>query len=151
MRSLAALALVAASLAGCAPTAPKGVDKDKLDAAVSDAIGDPASCLLIAERASGKVVYRYNTATVCVRQLPSCQGPTAWQVKDLLAATAKDGRSRALSCNTTADASRGVSWTSGVMPAKGLVYAAVMEGTRTFPGRMMADRIEPRFKDLGLQ
>jgi hypothetical protein len=32
-----------------------------------------------------------------------------------------------------------------------LAYAAVMEGTRTFPGRMMADRLEPRFRDLGLQ
>jgi hypothetical protein len=156
MRALASLAAVAAvGLAACSPTAPKGVDKAKLDAAVSDAIGDPASCLLIAEQASGKVVYRYNTATVCARELPSClaagQGPAAWPVKDLLAATVKDGQPRRLSCNATADASRGVSWTSGVLPGKGLAYAAVMEGTRTFPGRMMADRIEPRLKDLGLQ
>jgi hypothetical protein len=151
MRALATIAALAIGLAACSPSAPKGVDKEKLDAAVSDAIGDPASCLLIAERASGKVVYRYNTATACARPLPSCQGPNAWQVKDLLAATIKDGQSRALSCNTTADASRGVSWTSGVMPQKGLAYAAMMEGTRTFPGRMMADRLEPRLKDLGLQ
>jgi hypothetical protein len=150
-RAAAALALAALSLAACAPGAPKGVDKDKLDAAVSDAIGDPATCLLIAEKASGKLVYRYNTATVCARQLPSCQGSVAWQVKDLLAATVKDGQPRALSCSTTADASRGVSWVSGVLPQKGYVYAAVMEGTRTFPGRMMADRLEPRLKDLGLQ
>jgi hypothetical protein len=154
-RLTAALALAALSLAACAPGAPKGVDKDRLDAAVSDAIGDPATCLLIAEKASGKLVYRYNTATVCARQLPSCQGPgqgaAAWQVKDLLAATLKDGQPRALSCSTSADASRGVSWVSGVLPQKGLVYAAVMEGTRTFPGRMMADRLEPRLKDLGLQ
>ena len=150
-RGVAALALAALALAACAPGAPKGVDKDKLDAAVSDAIGDPATCLLIAEKAGGKVVYRYNTATVCARQLPSCQGAVAWQVKDLLAATVKDGQARTLSCSTTADASRGVSWVSGVLPLKGLVYAAVMEGTRTFPGRMMADRLEPRLKDLGLQ
>lgn len=147
----AALVVVVLTLGACAPGAPKGVDQDKLDAAVSDAIGDPASCLLIAEKASGRLVYRYNTATVCARQLPSCQGQAAWQVKDLLAATVKDGQARALSCNTSADASHGVSWASGVLPAKGLVYAAVMEGARTFPGRMMADRIEPRFKDLGLQ
>ena len=149
--AVAVLALAALALASCAPGAPKGVDKAKLDEAVSDAIGDPASCLLIAERATGKVVYRYNTATVCARQLPSCEGPTAWRLKDLLAQTVKDGQPRALSCNTTADASRGVSWASGVLPQKGLVYAAVMEGNRGFPGRMMADRIEPRFKDLGLQ
>jgi hypothetical protein len=147
----AAPALIVLTLAACSPGAPKGVDKDKLDAAVSDAIGDPASCLLIAEKASGKVVYRYNTATVCARLLPSCEGSGVRQVKDLLAATAKDGRARTLSCNTTVDASRGVSWASGILPASGLAYAAVMEGTRTLPGRMMADRIEPRLKDLGLQ
>lgn len=147
--ALAGLAL--AALAACSPTAPKGFDKAKLDQAVSDAIGDPATCLMIAERPGGKVVYRYNTATVCARQLPSCEGPAAHGVKDLLDETVKDGRARTLSCNTTADGSRGVSWASGVLPQKGLAYAAVMEGNRTFPGRMMADRIEPRFKDLGLQ
>ena len=146
----AGFALLAISLAACSPTAPKGVKKDKLDAAVSDAIGDPASCLMIAERASGRVVYRYNTATVCARSLPACDAPGARTVKDLLAATVKDGRPRRLSCNTLPDGSRGVSWASGVLPAKGYVYAAVMEGTRTFPGLMMADRIEPRLHDLGL-
>ena len=150
-RPSAAIAIAVLGLAACAPGAPRGVDKDKLDAAVSDAIGDPATCLLIAEKASGKLVYRYNTATLCARQLPSCQGQAAWQVKNLLAATVKDGQPRTLSCNTSADASHGVSWVSGVLPQKGLVYAAVMEGTRTFPGRMMADRLEPRLKDLGLQ
>jgi hypothetical protein len=149
--ALAGAALIALSLSACAPGAPKGVDKDKLDAAVSDAIGDPATCLLIAEKATGKVVYRYNTATVCARQLPSCQGAGAIQVGDLLALTVKDGKPRAFSCNTTADASRGVSWTAAVLPQKGYVYAAVMEGTHTIPGRMMADRLEPRLKDLGLQ
>ena len=144
------LTLATLSLAACAPGAPKGVDKVKLDAAVSDAIGDPASCLLLAERASGRIVYRYNTATACDRALPACDGPGLRKVKDLAEATAKDGQARQLSCNSTADGSRGVSWASGVLPAKGLVYAAMMEGTRAFPGRMMAARIEPRLHDLGL-
>ena len=150
MRAWAALALAALSLAACAPGAPKGVDKDKLDAAVSDAIGDPNTCMMIAEQPSGRIVYRYNTATTCDRKLPSCQGDAQWKLKDLLAATVKDGQPRTLSCNTTADASRGVSWLAGTIPGKGLAYAAVMEGTRTFPGRMMADRLEPRLKDVGL-
>lgn len=145
----AGLALVAISLAACSPTAPKGVKKEKLDAAISDAIGDPASCLMIAEQANGRVVYRYNTATVCARTLPACDAPAVRTVKDLLNATVKDRQPRRLSCNTTADGSRGVSWASGVT-SKGYVYAAVMEGTRTFPGLMMADRIEPRLHDLGL-
>ncbi|THD78574.1 MAG: hypothetical protein E7812_11330 [Phenylobacterium sp.] len=150
MRAAAALALIALGLAACSPGAPKGVDKEKLDAAVSDAIGDPNTCMMIAEQASGRVVYRYNTATTCDRQLPACQGAAQWKLKDLLAATVKDGQPRTLSCNTTADASRGVSWVSGPIAGKPLVYAAVMEGARTFPGRMMADRLEPRLKDVGL-
>lgn len=145
-----ALALVALGLAACSPGAPRGVDKGRLDEAVSDAIGDPNTCLLMAETASGRVVYRYNTATVCDRALPSCEGPDLRKAKDLLDLTVKDGRARMLSCNTTADGSRGVSWASGVMPRKGLAYAAVMEGTRTFPGLMMVERLEPRFQDLGL-
>ena len=69
--SLAAPALAALTLAACSPGAPKGVDKDTLDAAISRAIGDPASCLLIAEQASGKLVYRYNSHTACARAWPS--------------------------------------------------------------------------------
>ncbi|HEX3887630.1 MAG TPA: hypothetical protein VHW05_09045 [Phenylobacterium sp.] len=150
MRAAPALALIALGLAACSPGAPKGVDKDRLDAAVSDAIGDPDTCLMIAEQPSGKVVYRYNTASTCDRKLPSCQGAGQQKLKDLLAAAAKDGQRRELSCLTTADASRGVSWLAAPIPGKGLVYAAVMEGTRTFPARMMADRLEPRLKDVGL-
>lgn len=150
MRAGLAVALVALGLTACAPTAPKGISKDRLDQAVSDAIGDPATCLEMAEQASGRIVYRYNTATVCARVLPSCEGAGRRTVGDLLKATAKDGNPRAESCNTTPDGSRGVSWASGVIPQKGLVWAAVMEGTRTFPGRMMTSRLEPRFKDVGL-
>lgn len=150
MRAALVLGLMGIALAGCAPGAPKGVDKDKLDQAVSDAIGDPATCVLIAEQASGRIVYRYNTATVCARTLPSCEGAGAQTVKDLLEATRADGKPRRLSCNSTADASRGVGWASGPIAGKGLVYAAVMEGKRSFPGMMMADRLEGGFKDAGL-
>jgi len=150
MRWSLAMGLAAVALAACSPGAPKGVDKDKLDDAVSAAIGDPATCVLIAEQASGKVVYRYNTATICARTLPSCDGPGSRTVRDLLEATRKDGKPRRLSCYSSADASRGVGWASGPIPGKGLVYAAVMEGKRSFPGMMMADRLEGRFKDVGL-
>jgi hypothetical protein len=153
-----ALALVALGVAACSPGAPKGVDKDTLDAAVSRAIGDPASCLLIAEQASGKLVYRYNSHTACARPLPSCAAAGAaagsanglQTIDQLLKATLKDGQARQLSCNSAADASRGVGWASGPIPGKGLVYAAMMEGDRAFPGRMMADRLATAFKDAGL-
>lgn len=150
MRWPLVLGLIGLALTACSPGAPKGVAKDRLDDAVSQAIGDPATCVLIAEQASGRVVYRYNTATVCARTLPACDGPGSRTVKDLLEATRKDGKPRRLSCYSSADASRGVGWASGPIPGKGLVYAAVMEGKRSFPGMMMADRLEGGFKDVGL-
>lgn len=151
MRSGAALACLALlALCACSPGAPKGVSKERLDQAVSDAIGDPATCLEMADRGSGRIVYRYNTATVCARVLASCEGAGRRTIGDLLQATAKDGKPREESCNTAPDGSRGVSWASGVIPGKDLAWAAVMEGARTFPGRMMTERLEPRFKDAGL-
>src|SRR4051794_16812247 len=148
---LAAGALLVVSLAACGPSAPKGIDKDKLDEAVSRAIGDPASCLLIAEQASGRLVYRYNTHTACARALPACDQPGARTLDKLLEVTRKDGQPRQLSCNSAADASRGVGWASGVIPGKGLVYAAMMEGNRSFPGRMMAERLDNAFAKVGLK
>ena len=150
--SLGVLIVAALALGACSPGAPKGVDKDTLDAAVSRAIGDPASCLLIAEQASGKLVYRYNTHTACARPLPACAGAAAatQTIDQLLKATVKDGQPRALSCSSTTDASRGVGWASGPIPGKGLVYAAMMEGDRAFPGRMMAERLGNAFKAAGL-
>lgn len=90
--------------------------------------------------------YRYNTATACAREFPSCDAAEARQLKDLLEVTVKDRRARTLSCNTLADASRGVGWASGPIAGTGLVYAAMMEGERAFPGRMMADRLETAFR-----
>ena len=152
IRDIAVLTFVALALGACSPGAPKGVDKDTLDAAVSRAIGDPDSCLLIAEQASGKLVYRYNTHTACARPLPACAGAATQTqtIEQLLKATQKDGQPRTLSCSSTTDASRGVGWASGPIPGKGLVYAAMMEGDRAFPGRMMADRLAHAFKDAGL-
>ena len=149
-RPIVVLSLCGLALAACAPTAPKGIDKDQLDAAVSRAIGDPTSCLLIAEQASGKVVYRYNTHTACARRLPAWDTSGTRGLDDLLQATVKDGQPRALRCNTANDASRGVGWASGVIAGKGLVYAAMMEGDRAFPGRMMTERLAGAFRKAGL-
>ena len=147
---LAALAISGMALAGCSPGAPKGVDKAQLDEAISNAIGDPATCVMIAEQATGKTVYRYNNHTACARSLPACDTPGERTIEDLLKATVKDGQARALSCYTAADASRGVGWASGPLAAKGLVYAAMMEGDRAFPGRMMAERLARAFAKVGL-
>jgi hypothetical protein len=152
MRPVAAgVVLLAAALSACGPRLPKGVDADKLDEAVSDAIGDPNTCMLIGRQGSGDVVWRYNTHTTCARALPACDAPKMRTVGDLLTATAKDGQARTLSCNSTPDGSRGVGWSSGVIGESGLVYAAVMEGERALPGRIMADKIEGALQDAGFR
>ena len=142
----AAAFVLALTISGCAPSAPPGVDRDQLEAAVSQAIGDPNSCLLIAERSSGRVLYRYNTATACARAFPACDRPGEAKLGALLKATAADGRPRMLSCNSLADASRGVGWAAGSIAGTDLVYAAMMEGERAFPGRMMTERLTGAFR-----
>lgn len=147
--ALAAFSLSALALGACSPSLPKGVDKDKLDQAISEEIGDPNTCVLVGEQGSGRVLYRYNTHTTCARTLPACDAPGTRTVDDLLKATAKDGQPRALSCNSTADGSRGVGWASGPVAGRKLVYAAVMEGNRTLPGRMIAEKMSGALKDAG--
>jgi hypothetical protein len=143
---LAAVAGAALSVAACSPGGPPGVDRDRLDEEISRAIGDPATCVLIGEKGSGKLLYRYNSATTCARTLPACDRPVRITVTDLLNATAKDGRPRRLSCDTAADHSKGVGWASGPIEGADWVYAAVMEGDRTFPGLMIADRLDGAFR-----
>lgn len=144
------LGLMVLALVACSPGAPKGVDKATLDDAVSTAIGDPATCLLIGEAKSGRVVYRYNTNVACGRELPACEGAATRTTGELLKAVARDGKARMQSCYTLADGSRGVGWAAGPIAGKPLVYAAMMEGARAFPGRMMAERLERTFKKAGL-
>src|SRR5215207_9388756 len=106
--SVLAGAALALAVSTCSPNSPPGVSRDALDAQVSRAIGDPNSCLLIADATSGKVLYRYNTHTACERELPACEGVGTTKVRKLLDRTVKDRQVRQLSCNTLADASRGV-------------------------------------------
>ena len=92
----------------------------------------------------------HSLRSACGRSLPSCDGASERTVGDLITLTLKDGQSRALSCYTQTDSSRGVGWASGPLPGKGLVYAAMMEGEQSFPGRMMADRLARAFRSVGL-
>ncbi|MFN3522066.1 MAG: hypothetical protein ACK4YQ_07435 [Phenylobacterium sp.] len=144
-------AALAASLGACSPGAPEGVDKQVLDNAISQRIGDPNTCVLIGKAGSGEVVYRYNTHVACGRQLPTCEGGSAVSADDMLEAVAKGGPEIAVSCPTVADRSRSVGWAAGRVPGRDLVYAAVMEGDKALPGRVMADRIERAFVEAGVQ
>ena len=150
LERLTGAALAALALASCSPGAPPGVDRDQLDAAVSRAIGDPNSCLLIAQAGTGKLYYRYNTHTACDRELPSCEGAGKLKVDKLLDRAVESRQPVHLSCDTRPDGSRGVGWAAGPITGTDLVYAAMMEGDRAFPGRMMADRLEGAFRRSGV-
>mgnify|MGYP007039431301 CR=1 FL=1 len=142
--------LLALAPGACAPRLPAGVDGERLTHEISQAIGDPNTCVLIAASGTDKPAYRYNTHITCARVLPACSAPGKQSVSDLLTAVARDGAPRATSCPSNADGSRGVAWAAGPIEGRGLVYAAVMEGERAFPGRMMAERLARAFKDAGL-
>lgn len=142
----AALSLAAAALiAACAPTALDGVDTAVLDREIGSRIGDPSTCVLVADRASGRIVYRYGSNTVCARSYPSCQDSPVRTVDDLLKALGSTATAVATSCPTAPDGSRSVGWAAGPVAGQDLVFAAVMEGQRALPGMIMADRLTGAF------
>lgn len=155
MRGPAAAAGLALILAACAPPGPEGIDTHRLDEAVGRAIGDPNTCVLIVERGSADIVYRYGTHMTCARTLPSCQDGGTMTLDDLKAAAAA-GDARAISCPSLPDGSASVAWASGAIEKSpgaeygDLAYAAVMEGQRALPGREIALRLERAFKQAGM-
>jgi hypothetical protein len=147
VRPPAALAL-ALGLAACAPAGPK-LPSAALDQAIAASIGDPTTCVIIAERATGRTVYSYNAGFNCVRALPACDRPGFLSAKQALAlAPAR----REASCNSNADGSRTVGWAEGQVKGakRDLVYSAVMEGERALPGHEMAARLDDAFAGAGL-
>lgn len=153
--ALAAAATLALLTCACAPKGPEGVDTALLDEQVGRAIGDPSTCVLLAERDGGKVVYRYGTNMTCARTLPACQGAGTLTIDALKDAAAK-GDERAISCPSLPDGSAMVGWAAGpVQAAPGakygdLVYAAVMEGERALPGREIKSRLESALTRAGM-
>lgn len=147
-----AVAAVALILSACSPDAPKGVDKAVLDQAVSDAIGDPNTCVIIARKGGGEV-YRYGAYVACERGMPACAGSAPNRsAKDLAKAVAADGKAVTASCPSSADGARGVAWAAGGIEGRDdLVYAASMEGPATPPGLVMADKLANAFRKAGLK
>jgi hypothetical protein len=147
----AATVLAALALCACSPTAPKGISKEALDTAVSGAIGDPNTCVLIGKAGSGQAVYQYGTHVTCGKAWPVCAGADNRTPQALLKETARAGAPLQASCRSNADGSRGVGWSAG--PVEGhtdLVYVAVMEGASTPPGVIIADKLKSAFKRAGL-
>ena len=149
-----AVGLASLGLAACEPTGPKGIDSDLLTQQVSKAIGDPNTCVLIVEKGSAKVVFRYGEYMTCAMGRPACDGVGTLSTDDL-AKLAAAGDTRTTSCNATGDAGR-VGWASGpITPSAGaaygdLAYAANMQGPSVLPGREIKVRLEGAFRKAGM-
>lgn len=148
MRRAAATFGLLALLAGCGPKAPEGVDKAVLDEAISVAIGDPGTCVLVGQ--GGRVVYQYGTHVVCGRKLPACDGPGLRTVDDLLKSAPTTGAPQTASCSSNPEGSRLVAWAAGPIEGRDLVFAAVMEGDLVPPGVVIADKLKTAFRRGGL-
>ncbi|MHB8531078.1 MAG: hypothetical protein ACYC8V_16395 [Caulobacteraceae bacterium] len=153
-RRLAAASLLAVALGACAKGgggASGGLPAAALDSAIGGTIGDPTTCVLIVDPASGRTLYQYGVSFNCGRPLPACDRPGTLTARSAVAlAATPDGRGA--SCPTSPDGSRTVGWAEGriVGARRPLVYSAVMEGQRALPGHEMAGRLDDVFSNLGL-
>jgi hypothetical protein len=140
---------LAFALCACTPPSGQGLRTDALDNAIGQAIGDPSTCVLLADRASGRVVYRYGDDFNCDRQLPRCDGAGTLNAHQALAFA---GAGRLASCFSLPDGSRSVGWAEGRVQSKtrDLVFSAVMEGQNALPGHEMNARLFDAFASAGL-
>src|SRR5579863_2870673 len=142
--------LILIAVCACAPRGPR-LPSDALDAGIGQEIGDPTTCVIIADRVSGRTLYTYNAGFDCVRGLPACDRPGFLSARQALALAILPG-GRETSCNSIPDGSRTVGWAEGKVASRkhDFIYSAVMEGERALPGHEMASRLEEDFADAGL-
>jgi hypothetical protein len=148
-RGPAAALLALAALAACTPPAGRGLPHDALDNYIAGAIGDPGTCVLIADRGTGQVVYRYGENVTCARQLPACDRPGTLTDAGALQLIASGPR--LASCDSAPG--RRVGWAAGPVPGtRPLNYAAVMEveNSRALPGIEIQTRLAEAFQRAGL-
>ena len=129
-------------LAACAPKGPEGVDPDILAQAVGQSVGDPGTCVVLAERETGNIVWKSAKSYVCARTLPSCVTSAERSVEDLAKEAAKGGVLMTGCSNVT--------WAAGPTRRENLVFAAVMQGERALPGIEIARRLDKAFERAGL-
>ncbi|MCA3735600.1 MAG: hypothetical protein INE97_09715 [Phenylobacterium sp.] len=145
---LAALAVLAAA---CSPSLPSGVDSNRLQNAVGDAVGDPNTCVLIAEAGTGRNVWRYGSSRSCGTAWPACSGTEVRTVEQLMKTAGREGAEIWASCPSNTDRSRTVAWAAGPVPGRpGLVFTAVMEGAKTPPGIVLGDKLRGALERGGL-
>jgi hypothetical protein len=161
LRPRFAMVVAMSTLAACSQPAGKSggslaegqgrLPSAALDQGIGAGIGDPTTCVLIADKATRKVLYQYGEIFNCVRGLPACDRPGALSARQALAfASLPNGREK--SCDSVQDGSRTVGWAEGPVGPKSpnLVYSAVMEGQKALPGHEMADRLSDAFQNAGL-
>jgi len=136
---------------GVAGIGGSGLPSSQLDAQIAAAIGDPTTCVLLADKATGKVLYTYGTDFNCSRGLPACDSQTTLNAKAALQ-FATEPNSRFASCASLPDGSRMVGWAEGAVQSTkhSLVYSAVMEGQRALPGHEINARLYDAFSKAGL-
>lgn len=124
---------------------------DALDHAIGGAIGDSATCVVIADAATGKSLYTYGKASNCSRKLPRCDGPDDLSADAALALADKPD-DRGASCPSNDDGSRRVGWAEGRVKTKRghWLYSAVMEGETALPGQEISSRLAQAFRAAGL-
>ena len=150
--ALAAVAgLIAVPLVACAPKSAQGLSDNLLDNQIAAAIGDPSTCVLLADAKTNQVVYRYGADFNCKRTLPACNFSGAMNARAALQYATRPG-GRMASCPSVPDGSRQVGWAAGrVQSAKrDLVFSAVMEGERALPGHEMNARLYDAFTAAGV-
>jgi len=152
-RGAIAAGLVAAGLAlgACTPKSAQGLKTSQLDTYISQAIGDPSTCVLLADADTGRVVYRYGDDFNCARTLPACDFSGVMNAKAALQYAKRSG-GRMASCPSTPDGSRRVGWAEGRVQSarRNLVYSAVMEGERALPGHEINARLFDAFQKAGV-
>ena len=140
-----------ALLAACGPKSGQGLQTSRLDTLIAAAIGDPSTCVLLADAKTRQVVYRYGEAFNCDRTLPACDSSGAMNAHAALQFAGQPG-GRLASCASVPDGSRLVGWAEGRVPStkRDLIYSAVMEGQRALPGHEINARLYDAFQKAGL-
>ncbi|MET0294752.1 MAG: hypothetical protein ABW042_07000 [Phenylobacterium sp.] len=135
-------------LAACGSDLPAGVDEARLTDEIGRAIGDPSTCVLIAD-AAGRVVYRFGSHTTCGRKLPGCEGDALRTVDALVKRQAQPGRPAVTASCRALEPGRGVAWAAGPVAGRTLTFAAVMDGPKIPPGLVIRDKLAGAFRRAG--
>ncbi|MCY1648317.1 hypothetical protein OVA11_14970 [Caulobacter sp. SL161] len=149
----ALVVLAVAGLAACSPKLPDGVDDTVLAQSIGRQIGSASTCVVIADAANGRMVWRGGGYITCARNLPTCDGVVTTAEKLLQDNLGKPARF--FSCDSGTAPGATVGWAIGPVPtgegkpARNLTYVAVMEGDRALPGLEIKDRVEQAFKKAG--